>query len=128
MLRYILLWFVMLIIAIGNGVLRETTFGKKLPGLRAHQLSTFIGAVLMGVFIWFVIHEWPPSSSGAALAIGAVWLCLTVVFECFMGLVLRKRPLAEVLADYNLLAGRVWVLLLLWVMVAPWLFFILRSA
>lgn len=127
MLRYILLWFVMLIIAIGNGVLRETTFGKVLAELRAHQLSTLIGAVLMGVFIWFVIHEWPPSSSGESFTIGAVWLCLTVVFECFMGMVLRKRPLAEVLADYDLLAGRVWVLLLLWIMVAPWLFFVLRS-
>ncbi|MCX6850932.1 MAG: hypothetical protein NTY98_18630 [Verrucomicrobia bacterium] len=125
MLRYILLWFVMLIIAIGNGVLRETTFGKRMTELRAHQLSTLIGAVLMGVFIRFVIQEWPPSSGGAAFTIGAVWLCLTVVFECFMGLVLRKRPLAEVLADYNLLAGRVWVLLLLWIMVAPWLFFVL---
>ena len=128
MLRYIILWFVMLVIAICNGLLRETTFGKRMPELRAHQLSTLIGAVLMGVFIWFVIHEWPPSSSGAALAIGAVWLCLTVFFECLMGLVLRKRLLAEVLADYNLLAGRVWVLLLLWVMVAPWLFFVLKSA
>ena len=128
MLRYILLWFVMLIIAICNGALRETTFGKVMPELRAHQLSTLIGGVFMGAFIWLVIHEWPPSSSGAALTIGAVWLCLTISFECFMGLVLRKRPLAEVLAYYNLLAGRVWVLLLLWIMVAPWLFFVLRSA
>jgi hypothetical protein len=128
MLRYILLWFVMLVIAIGNGVLRETTFGKVMPELRAHQLSTLIGAVVMGLFIWFVIQAWPPSSSGAALAIGAVWLCLTVAFECFMGLVLRRRPLAEVLADYDLRAGRVWVLFLLWIMVAPWLFFVPRSA
>jgi len=36
MLRYILLWFVMLVIAIGNGALREATFGKILPELRAH--------------------------------------------------------------------------------------------
>jgi len=128
MLRYILLWFVMLVIGIGNGALREATFGKVMSGLRAHQLSTLIGAVLMGVFIGFVIQAWPPASSGEALAVGAVWLCLTVAFECFMGLVLRRLPLAEVLADYDLRAGRVWVLFLLWLLVAPWLFFVLRNA
>jgi len=127
MLRYILLWFVMLVIAIGNGALREMTFGKVLPELRAHQLSTLIGAVLMGLFIGFVIHAWPPPSSSSALAVGGVWLCLTVAFECFMGLVLRKRQLAKVLADYNLRKGRVWVLFLLWLMVAPWIFFVLRD-
>jgi hypothetical protein len=126
MLRYILLWPAMLVIAVGNGALREMTFGKVLPERRAHQLSTIIGAVLMGVFIGFAIHVWPPSSNGEALAVGAVWLCLTVAFECFMGLVLQKRPLARVLADYDLSAGRVWVLFLLWLLIAPWLFFVLR--
>jgi hypothetical protein len=49
-----------------------------------------------------------------------------VTFECFLGLVVRKRPLAEVLADYNVRAGRVWLLFLLWLMLAPWLFYILQ--
>jgi thiosulfate reductase cytochrome b subunit len=40
--------------------------------------------------------------------------------------VLQKRPLARVLADYDLSAGRVWVLFLLWLLIAPWLFFVLR--
>ncbi len=117
----------MLVIAIGNGALRQTTFGKVMPELRAHQLSTIIGAVVMGVFIWFVIDAWPPSSNGEAIAVGVVWLCLTVVFEFFMGLVLRKRPLVQVLADYDLRAGRVWMLFLIWLTVAPWLFHSLKG-
>jgi hypothetical protein len=127
LLRYILIWFVMLVIAIGNGTLRQFTFGKAMPELRAHQLSTLIGSVVMGVFIWFVIDAWPPSSSGEALVIGAVWLCLTVAFEFFMGLLLQKRPLAQVLGDYNLLAGRVWPLFLIWLAIAPWLFHCLKK-
>ena len=117
----------MLVIAIGNGALREATFGKHMPELRAHQLSTFIGAVVMGVFIWFVIGLWPPASNGEAIAVGGVWLCLTLVFEFFMGLVLRKRSLSEVLADYDLRAGRVWLLFLGWLGVAPWLFYFLKK-
>ncbi len=122
MLRIILIWLVMLLIAVGNGALRELTYGRAMRELRAHQLSTLIGSIAMGVFIWFVIATWPPPSGSAAIGMGMIWLGLTVAFETFMGLVLQKRPLAGVLAEYNLRAGRVWVLFLLWLAVAPWLF------
>jgi len=126
--RYVLAWIVMLAIAVANGALRQATFGTVLPELRAHQLSTLIGSVLIGAFIWFVMQRWPASSSRAAIAIGLLWLALTIAFECFMDLVLLQRPLTQVLADYNVFAGRVWVLFLLWLTVAPWLFFRVRAA
>ena len=128
MRRYVLAWIVMLAIAVANGALRQATFGTVLPELRAHQLSTLIGSVLIGAFIWFVMQRWPASSSRAAIAIGLLWLALTIAFECFMDLVLLQRPLTQVLADYNVFAGRVWVLFLLWLTVAPWLFFRVRAA
>jgi hypothetical protein len=104
------------------------TFGKFLSELRAHQLSTLLGAVLIGAFMWVVLRRWPRSSRREALAIGLLWVALTVAFECFTGLVLLQRPLARVLADYNVFGGRVWLLFLLWLAVAPWLFFRLRAA
>ncbi len=125
MIRYLLAWVGMLIIAIANGALRQATFAKVMPEIRAHQLSTFIGSVVIGLFIWFVIRMWPPASGRQALLIGFIWLLLTVAFEFFMGLVLAHRPLVQVLCDYNLLAGRVWVLFLIWLTLAPWIF--LRS-
>jgi len=124
--RYVLAWLPMLVIAVANGALRQVTFGKVMPELHAHQLSTVIGSVLEGLFVWFVIRKWPPSTSRHALRIGLVWLVLTVAFEFFMGLVLARRPLPDVLHDYNLLAGRVWVLFLVWLTFAPWVFFRLR--
>ena len=127
MIRYLLAWVAMLVIAIANGILRQTTFAKVLPELRAHQLSTLVGSLLIGLFIWLVIRAWPPSSGRQALVIGFTWLLLTVAFEFFMGLVLLHKPLHQVLQDYNLPAGRVWVLFLAWLTVAPWLFFRIRS-
>ena len=127
LIRYMLAWVPMLLIAIANGALRQTMFAKVMPELRAHQLSTFIGSVLIGLFIWLVIRTWPPSSGRQALHIGLVWLLLTVAFEFFMGLVLAHRPLTQVLHDYNLLAGRVWPLFLVWLVLAPWVFYRLRS-
>ena len=128
LIRYVLAWVPMVVIAVANGALRQTTFGKVMPELRAHQLSTLIGAVLIGLFIWFVIRTWPPSSSRHALQIGFVWLLLTVAFESFMGLVLAGRSLSEVLREYNLVAGRVWLLFLVWLTLAPWVFYRFRGA
>jgi len=122
------MWVPMLFIAIANGALRQFTFGRVMPELRAHQLSTIIGSVLIGSFIWYVISHFPPTSNNHALLIGAMWLCLTVVFEFFMGLVLSRKPLSKVLHDYNLVEGRVWVLFLAWITVAPWLFYIIQDA
>ncbi len=127
MICYVLAWVGMLVIAVANGALRQTTFAKVMPELRAHQLSTLIGSVLIGLFIWLVIRRWPPSSGRQALLIGLVWLLLTVSFEFFMGLVLTHRSLAEVLHEYNLLEGRVWVLFLIWLTLAPWVFYRLRG-
>jgi hypothetical protein len=128
MIRYMLAWIPMLVIAVANGALRQLTFARIMSEPRAHQLSTLIGSACIGVFIWFVIRTWPPSSSRQALFIGLLWGLLTVAFESFMGLVLQHRPLPQVLHEYNLLAGRVWVLFLIWLFVAPWLFFRLRHA
>ena len=127
MIRYVLAWVAMLMIAVANGALRRATFAKIMPEVRAHQLSTLIGSVLIGLFIWLVIRRWPPSSGRQALLIGIIWVLLTVSFEFFMGLVLAHRSLAEVFRDYNLLEGRVWVLFLIWLTLAPWAFFRLRG-
>ena len=128
MLRYVVAWFALLVIAVANGALRQLAFGRHMSELRAHQLSTLVGSALIGVAIWFVVRGWPPAGNRQALLIGLLWLVLTVAFEFFMGLVLARRPLPDVLHDYNLLEGRVWVLFLLWLTLAPWVLYRLRGA
>jgi len=123
---YLLAWIPMLGLAIANGALRELTFAKRMPELRAHQLSTALGAAIIGLFIWFVIRIRPPVSSRQAILIGLVWLSLTVVFEFAMGRFLMHRPWRQLVQDYNLAAGRVWPLFLLWLALAPYLFYRFR--
>jgi hypothetical protein len=126
--KYVLAWIPMLVIAVANGALRQTIFAKVMSERHAHQLSTLIGSVFMGLFIWLIMHIWPPSSGHQALLVGLIWLGLTVAFEFFMGLVLQHLPLAQVLDQYNLFAGRVWILFLIWITLAPWLFLRFRNA
>jgi len=80
MFRYVLAWFPMLAIAVANGAFRQVALERVMPELRAHQVSTVIGSGLIGAFVWLLVRLWPPSSGAEALAIGLVWLVLTVAF------------------------------------------------
>ena len=113
--RYLSVWLVMLMISVANGAVRDFTYGKKLSELRAHQVSTFTGMVLLGVVIWIFVRRWPPRSGREAFGIGVFWLALTVAFEFLFFYFAGGHPWSELLADYNLAGGRVWVLLLVWV-------------
>jgi hypothetical protein len=60
--------------------------------------------------------------TGEALAAGFLWLALTLAFDFLFGHFVDGHTWARLLADYDLAAGRVWVLIPLWVGLAPWVF------
>ncbi len=120
-------WFAMLIVSIANGALRDLTYGKYIAVLHAQQLSTLISMVLLGVLIFAFVHRWPPASARQAWFIGLFWMLLTVAFEFIFFHFVAGHPWVELLANYDLLHGRVWVLLLAWIAIAPYLFHRIRQ-
>ena len=111
-----------LLIAVVNGALREALIKKYTGELRAHQLSTVLLLLFFAFYIGFVLKLFPPTSQAGALFIGLLWLVLTLVFEFGFGR-WRGKSWKVLLADYNLAKGRLWVLIPLWVAVAPLFFY-----
>jgi hypothetical protein len=126
-LRYILAWVPMIAIGIANGVIRETTYGKHLSELRAHQVSTLIGICLFGVYVWGLTRFWRLESFGEAVAIGFIWLGLTIAFEFLFGRYVAGHSWNQLFRDYNLLAGRVWLVILIWITISPAVFYIMSG-
>ncbi|MCU0588023.1 MAG: hypothetical protein MUF52_07680 [Syntrophobacteraceae bacterium] len=122
MWTYVLAWVPMVAIAIINGALREATYGKRMSEPRAHQVSTLSGMVLFSVYIWGVTAAWPLRTSGQAVTVGLLWLVLTLAFEFLFGHFVAGHSWKRLLQDYNILEGRVWVLIPIWVAVAPLVF------
>lgn len=120
--KYVLAWFPMVGIAVANGTLRELWYGRHLSDLAAHQLSSLTAVLLFGAYIRFVVRTWRPSSAAQALAVGLLWLVMTVAFEFLFGHYIAGHSWERLLHDYDLLAGRIWPLVLVWVAVAPRLF------
>ncbi len=53
--KYLLVWFVLVAVAIINGIIRNEVYKDSLGDLRAHQLSTLTGIILFGLVIIFSI-------------------------------------------------------------------------
>ena len=117
--KYIAGWFGLLLIAMLNGALRDLVYKPLVGDLSSHQISVGVGILVFGVFIWYLGKRWPLSSSSQTWIVGFLWLGMTVTFEFLFFHYARGVPWSILLHDYNLLEGRLWILVLVWVTIAP---------
>jgi hypothetical protein len=125
--KYLWTWFPGVLIAIGNGSIRQFWYRQFLGELPAHELSVASFTLLFGIYVWFVVQWLKLSSAGEALRLGVFWLVVTVVFEFVFGHFVMGHPWERLLHDYNVVEGRLWVLVLLWVTAAPVIFYLIQN-
>ena len=123
MWKYLGVWLVMLLVSVANGAIRDLTYGPYMDSLLAHQLSCVTGILLLGIVIGGFIWRYPPASGRQAIAIGGFWLVLTVAFEFLFFHYVGDHPWSVLWENYDVLQGRLWVFVLLWVAFAPYLFY-----
>lgn len=121
--RYLLCWFLLAVVAVMNGVIRESTYGRRVSDLVAHQVSTLSAIVFTGIVVWLIHRAWPLGSAHQAWTIGLLWLVMTILFEFGFGHFVAGHSFSRLFADYNILQGRVWALFLVWIAIMPYLFF-----
>ena len=126
MLKYFLCWFPMLLLAIINGTARDLWYKKYFGEITAHQISTVSLILLFGFYIWLVMKKYPAKSGTQAIYVGLFWLTLTIAFEFGFGL-MRGRTLTQLLGEYDIMKGRIWILIPVWVILAPYIFFRIQS-
>ena len=117
--RTLVVWFGLLALAIANGGFRETVLVPRLGlGMARAVSSVMLSLLIVGVG-WGVTQWIGPATLQDAWAIGALWVALTLGFEFLGGHFLFGKPWPELLADYNLFAGRIWVLVLVATLMTP---------
>jgi hypothetical protein len=114
-----------MVIAILNGALRVMYYQKYMPEIRAHQFSCFTGIFFFGLAVYGLHIIWPIESVNQALLIGFIWLGLTIVFEFGFGHYIMKHSWEKLLHDYRIDQGRLWSLVLLWILLSPMVIFYL---
>jgi len=115
-------WVLLGLLAVANGAVRQGLYGPVMSPLHAHQVSTVVFiALMLAVIYGYVRLAGRDFSVGQLWAVGIIWTVLTVVFEFGMFHFVAGVAWGKLLYDYNLAAGRLWVLVLLTQLVAPFL-------
>ena len=117
--QWLLAWLGGALIGVGNGVAREATLARFLGEKRAHQASCVSGVAAFAAYFHFLQRSWPLCERDEALKIGGAWLTMTVAFEFGFGRLAAKKPLRELVEDYNVAKGRLWPVVLAWIAVGP---------
>ncbi|ODT54920.1 MAG: hypothetical protein ABS68_00735 [Niastella sp. SCN 39-18] len=125
-IKQFLFWLPMIIIAFANATLRELVFIKYYSEMRAHQLSTITLIFLCVIYTGFIFPYLHIKNSKQALLTGLIWVILTICFEFSLGRFTHKSW-AYLLRDYNLLAGRIWLLFILCLFLLPYMFYMFKS-
>ncbi len=119
-LRAVGIWFVFLVIAFGLGAVREGLLRPRIGEAKAHVIGTLIAVAFMILVIYAFIQRVHGSCSMTDLIlIGVLWLVMTVAFEFGFFHYVMSKPWETLLADYNVLRGRIWVLVLATVLLGP---------
>ncbi|TDB02999.1 hypothetical protein [Halomonas marinisediminis] len=116
--RSLIIWFVILMLAIANGVLRESL----LVPLLGVPASLVLSGILLSLLIlcvaylslpWLKLHRPLP-----LWLIGVGWLALTLAFEFAFGF-WQGKSWPELLEAYTFKGGNIWVVVIAVTVLAP---------
>lgn len=118
LLRALVIWFAILLLASLNGAVRDLIVAPRIGDTIARALSTVILCALVVLVTWLSIRWIGPRRPQQALGVGFFWLVLTLLFEFGAGR-LSGKSWSTLLADYDVFQGRIWVLVPVVTLLAP---------
>jgi hypothetical protein len=116
--RAVIVWLVIIIAESIHGVLRQVFLAPLVGDLPARQIGVVVGSLIIFA-VALASSRWLDARRlGTQLAVGVVWVVLTIVFELGLGALLglgRER----MLVDYDISQGGYMVFGLLFMLLAP---------
>lgn len=121
LIRSLTVWVLLLVAAIANGAVREVLLARRMSEPRRNIVSTLCLVLLVLVIARATMPWIAPRSLRDAMFVGTVWCALTLMFEFLAGHFLFKKTWEMLLAEYRVTDGRIWVLVPLATVIAPFL-------
>jgi uncharacterized membrane protein YhaH (DUF805 family) len=117
--RSLVVWVLMLVMASINGAVREALLIPRMGDGAGRAISTFMLSSLVLVLTFVTVRWIGPRSALDAWIVGGLWFALTLGFEFLAGHFLFGNPWSQLLEDYNVFRGRIWILVLITIILAP---------
>ncbi|RQW80634.1 MAG: hypothetical protein EHM79_20025 [Geobacter sp.] len=113
------IWIILAVSAIVVATFRIGVLLPQFGEQTAHQLGTILYLIVQFIIIYLFIRKMRIKDVKTLLGIGFFWVVITVIFEFVFGHYVMGHPWQKLFADYNLLNGRLWVLVLINNLAAP---------
>lgn len=116
-----------MVLAILNGTVRDLLYLKKLGKEWAHRVSTISLLVLIMFFSIIFNNLGYISDKNESIVIGVWWFILTLAFEFIAGHYLFKKSWHELLENYKIFKGRLWILIPIEVLIINYILFLVKK-
>src|SRR5215204_5905708 len=105
LLRAFAVWLVIMAVESAHGTLRELFLAPLVGNFRARQVAVFTGSFLILGVACLCVRWIRAGSTGRLLAVGLLWLFMTLLFEFGLGLFVLGYSWERVASDYDLSRG-----------------------
>ena len=108
------IWFLMCIIAIFNGIIRNAVYLPIVGEYLGHIISSIILISIFSLVIALYYNNIKSKYENRdPLYIGVLWLIMTIAFEFIFGHYIVGHSWERLFADYNIFQGKIWILVLI---------------
>ena len=114
-------WFLIVVAAVLNGLLREKVLVPFVGDGLALPLSGMILSVLVFLIAFIFVPFIGASVSKTSMLVGIWWVGLTLAFEFPFGHFVMGKPWHEILRVFNIQRGDIFIVVLIVTAVSPWL-------
>ena len=118
-IKAILVWSAILLVAIGNGALRDLVLVDALGATAARLASGILLCTVILAAAALSARWLGVPTDRTRWLVGALWLLLTLAFELGVGYA-QHQSWERLLDAYRFQGGNLWPLVLLTTLIAPW--------
>ena len=118
-LKVVGIWCLFIVVAIANGTVRNSLISPRVGEQLGHILSSFTLSLLIFLICLALVKVLGITNLLQSLAIGGLWVLMTIGFEFPFGHYVIGHSWAHLLSDYNVFRGRLWVLVLITTAISP---------
>jgi len=104
-LRAVLVWLVIIALETVHGVLRTLLLVPLVGDFPARRVSVFTGSLLIFGVAWVFAHWIGAGTRLRLLAVGLLWVVLTVLFEIVLGRYALGLSWDRIVEDYDVTRG-----------------------
>jgi hypothetical protein len=119
--RAVAVWVLLMAAEVIHGVARTLWLAPAVGDLRARQIAVFSGSVLILLIASLAIRWLQVQKARALMAIGVLWVALTLAFELAVGRLVAGYSWDRLASDYDLREGGLLSIGLAVMAIAPWL-------